>query len=50
MGVTSYYDIAQDDYQEAIELQERSMKRWEDKRDNLGKDKKVIIEFAMEQY
>ncbi len=52
MGVSSYYDIAYDDYSEVEELQQKALKRWEDKRElqdkqakvNLAKDLKEIME------
>jgi phage anti-repressor protein len=46
MGVTSYYDIAAQDFEEVIKLQDRTIKRWEDKRDL--KDKRTKVDLAKE--
>jgi phage anti-repressor protein len=49
MGVTSYYDIAREDFDEVMELQERTLKRWEDKRDNPRKET-ITLEVVMPQF
>lgn len=44
MGVSSYYDIAREDFEEAMNLQQLAITHWEEKRDLLLKREKLELE------